>query len=123
MQENWSNGTLKIPIVCPSLLDTCRIIKLYYTLTLCLNFSGLSISTRLNIPIVIGTIPLYDSNLSLPETSNVGYYKSGSKNIEEYNESEGYSEQNEKDLRNNEANFVSKYPYYKDYHFDKLYTN
>ena len=116
MQESWSNGTLKIPIVCPSLLDTCRIMKLYYTLTLCVHFNGLSISNSLDIPIVIGTIPLYDSNLSLPGTSNVGYYKSGSKSIGGYNE----NEQNETNLTNNEGDFVSKYPYYKDYHFDKI---
>ena len=51
---DWPNVPFQIPIVCPSLLDTCKIIKLEYMLTLVVQidtFIGGGI--RLDIPIVI----------------------------------------------------------------------
>ena len=62
MQINWSNGRLKIPPVCPSLQETCRIIKIHYTLAIVVDVSTFTKNKEVDLPIVIGTIPLNDSN-------------------------------------------------------------
>ena len=77
MQRNWSNVGLLIPAVCPSLLNTCRIIKIDYTLRLIVKYNGLmSIGEQLNIPIVLGTVPLKDSKINLHDYSKIEYYRS-----------------------------------------------
>ena len=118
MQGSWSNGRIKIPPVCPSLRDTCRIIKVEYKLTLVVNVKGMSFKKLVNVPIVIGIVPITDSNL-LDSNLNIRYYKSildlrGNciQSLEE--------EQYEKDLEDDKGlNFRPKYPYYKDIYLDK----
>ena len=65
MKVYWSNMRLTIPPVCPSFQDTCEIIKLHYTLTLVVDVSALSVNKVVDLPIVIGTVPLNDSNINL----------------------------------------------------------
>ena len=124
MQENWSNVRLKIPTVCPSLLDSCRLIKLDYILRLVVNVSTLSINKQLDIPIVIGTVPLNESKL--PANPDIRYYKS-------ILERRGKSDQNLEEEENDSALIISegnsnentlwkfkpKYPYYKDFSLDR----
>lgn len=76
MQGKWSDGKLKIPPVCPSLLETCSIIKLHYRLKLIVNVRGLSVNQRLDIPILIGTVPMNDSNTNLQNISSMNYRQS-----------------------------------------------
>lgn len=115
---NWSNASLQIPIVCPSLLDTCKIIKLEYKLTLIVNVSELSVSSRLDIPIVIGTIPINTS--SSQATSNVTYNSIPDQALI-YNKNDMNSNQQPIETNNGapnnetDANYKPKYPYYKDF--------
>lgn len=58
-QGTFTNLRLKIPPTCPSLLNSCRIIKNQYNLELKLDAHGLaSMSKYLKIPIEIGTVPI-----------------------------------------------------------------
>jgi hypothetical protein len=66
MKCNWSNTRLTIPPVFPSLQDTCELIKLHYTLTLVFDISAHSVNKVVDLPIVIGTVPLNDPNINLP---------------------------------------------------------
>ncbi|RNA22081.1 Arrestin domain-containing 3, partial [Brachionus plicatilis] len=56
--ENWYNSFLPIPSVCPSSNGTCRIIEISYKIVFNFDASGLSKSKDMEIPIIIGTIPL-----------------------------------------------------------------
>ena len=112
---NWSNVPFQIPIVCPSLLDTCRIIKLEYILTLNVDFDAITVYTQLDIPIVIGTIPLIDSNASSSTaTSNVAYYSIPDSTVHE-NTPRANTINDPVPNVGTEANFTPKYPYFKDF--------
>lgn len=127
IQCEWENGTIKIPPVCPSLLETCRIVKIDYTLTLTVNVTALSYNKRLQIPIVIGTVPLNDSSIYLPDFSNIKYYRSCLDRLGrfEFNEDKLTNEERlkinslEKSV-DDELKFKPKYPYYKDFVLDKF---
>lgn len=124
MQGKWSNAEFKIPTVCPSLLETCRIIKLGYKLTLVVNARELSMHKRLEIPIVIGTVPLKDSSKSL--SANIRYYKSVVQRKRKNEEDEGEQEYEEKIRINdddNDEDFKPKYPYYKIFSLDNYNSN
>ena len=127
MKENWSNVGLIIPAVCPSLLNTCRIIKLDYTLRLIVNFNGLTIRKMLDIPILIGTVPLYDSKINLPDKYTIAYYRSivdrngrvdGKRSIWHKNYREGLNRNPHRSNRKEYIyNFEPRYPYYEDKDF------
>jgi hypothetical protein len=119
----WSsndNVGLKIPIVCPSLLDTCPLIRLFYTIALEVKFNDLSGGEIcLDIPIVIGTVPLLnDSKLSV-EPSSIKYYKpkwDRIRTIEEIiEEQENENKRVVKEDDINGSRFLSRYPYYTDF--------
>ncbi|XP_062310149.1 arrestin domain-containing protein 3a isoform X1 [Osmerus eperlanus] len=55
--ETWSGKMLKIPPVSPSILD-CSIIRVEYSLTVYVDIPG-AMNLSLNLPLVIGTIPLH----------------------------------------------------------------
>ncbi|TDH13173.1 hypothetical protein EPR50_G00055840 [Perca flavescens] len=55
--ETWSGKMLKIPPVSPSILD-CNIIRVEYSLMVYVDIPG-AINLSLNLPLVIGTIPLH----------------------------------------------------------------
>lgn len=55
--ETWSGKMLKIPPVSPSILD-CSIIRVEYSLMVYVDIPG-AINLSLNLPLVIGTIPLH----------------------------------------------------------------
>lgn len=57
-ERSFTNVELKIPITCPSLADTCGIIKNEYSLRLKIGPS----SEEVIIPITIGTVPVVDEN-------------------------------------------------------------
>ncbi|XP_071952910.1 arrestin domain-containing protein 3-like [Antedon mediterranea] len=54
--DSWSNKLLKIPAITPTLTN-CSIIKLEYFLSICLDITGAT-NLYINLPIVIGTVPL-----------------------------------------------------------------
>ncbi|CAF0904985.1 unnamed protein product [Brachionus calyciflorus] len=56
--ETWQNSVLVIPPVCSSSNGTCRIIEVGYKVVFNFDASGIAVSKDLDIPIVIGTIPL-----------------------------------------------------------------
>uniref|UniRef100_A0A8C1CVR0 Arrestin domain containing 2 n=1 Tax=Cyprinus carpio carpio TaxID=630221 RepID=A0A8C1CVR0_CYPCA len=56
-RETWHGRAIKIPPVGPSILQ-CRIIKVEYTLRVCVNVPGTS-KLSLELPLVMGTIPLH----------------------------------------------------------------
>ena len=129
MKENWAVG-FKIPALCPSLLDTCRIIKLDYTLSLIVKFNGLTIGKMLDIPIIVGTVPLYDSRIYLPDKYTIAYYRSivdrygrvdGKRSIWHTNRHEGLNRNahcsNRKEYIYRLHNFQPRYPYYEDEDF------
>jgi hypothetical protein len=62
--EHWNNVSLPIPPIVSSSNGTCRIISVSYTIVLNFDASGVAISKDVPIPIVVGTIPIYDSNLN-----------------------------------------------------------
>lgn len=123
MKGEWSsndNVGLKIPIVCPSLLDTCPFIRLFYTIALEVKFNGAE-NICLDIPIVIGTVPLLnDSKLSF-ESSSIKFYKpkwDRIRTIEEIIEEQ--ENENRRAVKNdvndiNDSRFLSRYPYYTDF--------
>ncbi|KPP64007.1 hypothetical protein Z043_117688, partial [Scleropages formosus] len=55
--ETWNGKMLKIPPVSPSILD-CSIIRVEYSLTVYVDIPG-AVNLSLNLPLVIGTIPLH----------------------------------------------------------------
>ncbi|MBN3277271.1 ARRD3 protein, partial [Polyodon spathula] len=55
--ETWSGKMLKIPPVSPSILD-CSIIRVEYSLMVYVDIPG-AMNLLLNLPLVIGTIPLH----------------------------------------------------------------
>lgn len=61
-----SNIKMKIPSTCPSLLDTCSLIKNNYLLQVNFTIKGINEPVRIEFPIRIGTIPFLEtgSNLS-----------------------------------------------------------
>lgn len=126
MQGKWANATFKIPTVCPSLLDTCRIIKVHYTLRLDVVFYGVSVDKKLHIPIVIGTVPFHNSNISLLEHISQSY--SASSNLVYYKSVLGRDGciRKSEDIEDEDDNceivkFTPKYPYYKGYSPDKFF--
>ena len=110
---DWPNVQFQIPIVCPSLLDTCKIIKIEYMLALDVDVSIISLSDdRLEIPLIIGTIPLVDSNESSSTApSNVAYCSVPDPTVINEN-TPGVN--NAVPNVETEATFTPKYPYYKD---------
>lgn len=56
-RETWHGRAIKIPPVGPSILQ-CRIIKVEYTLKVCVDVPGMS-KLCLELPLVMGTIPLH----------------------------------------------------------------
>ena len=126
MKINWSNVQLKIPPVCPSLLETCRIIKLDYTLTLVVDVSAFSVNKVVDLPIVIGTVPLYDSNIYLSSVATNEYCNSivgrdlrikrhdlKKKELEAIGD---YKKRFKYEL----SYFEPRYPYYENFSFDML---
>lgn len=55
--ETWNGKLLKIPPVSPSILD-CSIIRVEYSLMVYVDIPG-AMDLFLNLPLVIGTIPLH----------------------------------------------------------------
>ncbi|KAM6962647.1 arrestin domain-containing protein 2 [Aplochiton taeniatus] len=66
-RETWHGRAIKIPPVGPSILQ-CRIIKVEYTLRVCVDVPGTS-KLCLELPLVMGTIPLHPFG---SRTSSVG---------------------------------------------------
>ena len=58
--ESW-NSSLKIFPVCPTSNGNSKIIEISYGILLNFDASGLSLSTDLNLPITIGTLPFSDT--------------------------------------------------------------
>ena len=96
---NWSDVKLKIPTVCPSILETPQIMKIEYKLTIVIVFIGFTKEKkkRVELPITIGTVPLNDSPSSISFPANPIFSS-------DYN--------NGIDNKTNDKVFKSKYPFY-----------
>ena len=118
---------LKIPPVCPSLLETCRIIKLHYTLTLVVDISTFSKNKIIDLPIVIGTVPLYDSNIYLSSVGNEYEYCRSIVDRDPRIKRDDLKKKELETIGNYKKRFKfeslyfePRYPYYKDFALDKF---
>ncbi|XP_059347595.1 LOW QUALITY PROTEIN: arrestin domain-containing protein 3-like [Ammospiza nelsoni] len=68
--ETWNGKQLKIPPVCPSILD-CSIIHVEYSLMVYVDIPG-AVDLFLNLPLVIGTIPLHPFGSRTSSVSSQG---------------------------------------------------
>ena len=93
---NWSDVKLKIPTVCPSTIETCKIIKIEYKLTVVIVFIGFN-KKRVELPITIGTVPLNDSPSSISFPANPIFSSDYYNGI---------------DNKTNDTLFKPKYPFY-----------
>ena len=62
--ETWT-ADIEIPSVATTSNGSCRIIDVSYSLVLNVNPAGFTKSKNVSIPIVIGTIPIYEINSAL----------------------------------------------------------
>ncbi|XP_075595160.1 arrestin domain-containing protein 3-like isoform X2 [Balearica regulorum gibbericeps] len=74
--ETWNGKQLKIPPVSPSILD-CSIIRVEYSLMVYVDIPG-AMDLFLNLPLVIGTIPLHPfgsrtSSVSSQDSTNMNW--------------------------------------------------
>lgn len=72
-QRKFSQIQIKIPPTCPSLMETCSIIKNNYELKIKVDGSGLSVGMCLSIPIEIGTVPFLGGKVSTTDIFNVDF--------------------------------------------------
>lgn len=110
-KEKWENMPLLIPSVSPSTMGKSRLIDVSYEVSLNFDATGISISTDMNIPISIGTIPLRKGDMVLPFAYEECVFEPDPIQIKE-------NEQNQrrKEVIETDANtFKPLYPYYKDY--------
>ena len=122
--KEWNNSVLAIPPVCSSFNGTCRIIEVNYIVQFNFDVSGPSISTDLNIPIVIGTIPLGSNIRPVAPISPVGGGEASAPPPYSYEacmfgpnpvpEEVGKGEIVESDI----DSYKPFYPYYKDFSLD-----
>ncbi|XP_032932235.1 arrestin domain-containing protein 3-like isoform X2 [Catharus ustulatus] len=68
--ETWNGKQLKIPPVSPSILD-CSIIRVEYSLMVYVDIPG-AVDLFLNLPLVIGTIPLHPFGTRTSSVSSQG---------------------------------------------------
>ena len=118
MQGSWSNAALQIPIVCPSLLNFCRIIKLDYKLQLIVSVNKVSFGKILNIPIVIGTVPLNSNSVPVNPTINYMPIVDGNGGLTNQQNAQEIKANNSVGVGDNEnepTNFIPRYPYYQDF--------
>ena len=113
--ETW-NGECPVPAVVATSNGSCRIINVRYDLVLNVNPSGLTMSTNLNIPIVVGTIPL----LEPAQNGGIGFeppppsYQSCSfgPSAPPMMPQPGDESKKGEMIENNQDSFVPLYPYY-----------
>jgi hypothetical protein len=106
----WTNREtlLTIPPVVSSSNGLCKIIQINYYLNLNFNPSGLSMSTDLQIPVVIGTIPLKDQTQSNSLSQQFQYMASI------FKENFDYQEDLKGEVIESGQNFTPVYPFYND---------
>lgn len=68
-QDTCTN--LRIPTVPTTLMGVCRLVQIYYTLTVCLEFEKSGEDLHINFPITIGTVPFRIPNSNLQP--HIGY--------------------------------------------------
>lgn len=116
-QEHWDNIALVVPPVCSSSNGTCRIIEVNYAINLNFDAAGVALSQDLTIPIVIGTIPLMNLGMPVPNNLPLTYQASifdPTPNQEMPPDYETKGEVVESDANS----FRPHYPYFKDYSID-----
>lgn len=73
--DAWSGELMPIPPLPPSFLGGCQIIEIEYYVEFCVEPSGLGFDLSVTMPILIGTIPLYNNfanfQLPTPAVSNI----------------------------------------------------
>ncbi|CAF0782805.1 unnamed protein product [Brachionus calyciflorus] len=117
--EKWNNLPILIPSVSPSTMGNSRLIDVSYELFLNFDATGVSTSTDLNVPIVIGTIPLRKGNkignTDLPFLLEECVFEPDPIQIKENEQ-----KQKRREVFETDANtFKPLYPYYKDYTGDE----
>ena len=111
---DWS-GALQIPPVCSTLnqqTTVCRNIEVEYTLSLYFDVTTFSFSTNIQVPIVVGTVPLQredrgESDVALPSYESCMY---GTCEMEVVNDESGRKGEV---LNSDENTFKPVYPYFK----------
>ena len=71
--EKFDKIQIPLPQLCPTSMNMCKILDVSYFLSVRLDISLSSISMDLNLPIVIGTIPIRDNHnvLLMPSTPSI----------------------------------------------------
>ena len=110
--ENFDNMKLLVPPVCSSSFGTSRIIDISYYFDLNFDAAGPSVSTDLNVPIVIGTVPLAsDDNNRQSTYSNLTYEAS----IFDANQFKQELIDKGEIMQSDADTYRPFYPYYKNY--------
>jgi hypothetical protein len=104
---------LVVPPVASTSNGTCKIIDISYLLNLNFDASGISVSTDMRIPLVIGTIPMRDQNQSQNDENKLS---TQFKYLASIFESTGDYEEEIKGevVESDRNNFKPFYPYYSD---------
>lgn len=116
-QENWENISLVVPPVCSSSNGTCRIIDVRYAINLNFDAGGLAISKDLSIPVVIGTIPLMNLGIPVPQNWPLSYQASIFDPTPSQEMPPEYETKGEV-VESDQSSFRPHYPYYKDFSID-----
>lgn len=74
-EKTFANVKMRVPPVCPSLIESCPIIKNQYMFEMKVDAAGPSSPIYLQIPIEIGTVPLMANNMYIALLKNVSYEK------------------------------------------------
>ena len=74
-EKIFANVKMRVPAVCPSLIDSCPIIKNQYMFEMKVDAAGPSSPIFLQILIEIGTVPLMANNMYITLLKNVSYEK------------------------------------------------
>lgn len=114
--EEWSNSALLIPPVCSSSNGLCRIIEVSYQVVFNFDASGVASSKNLEIPITIGTIPLYSNDNVYSGNAPLAYECSTfDSNPSDFSNELGIDTSRGETYESDLNSYKPFYPYYKDF--------
>lgn len=120
--ENWNDGILVIPPICPSTNGSCRIIDVDYEIVMYFGTSGLTLGSKVILPIIIGTIPIIsEENMHLAKNSFT--LMASDLKVEPNEKVEVEETQNPDEIDFNSEKFMPFYPYYKDFSVQMSHSN
>jgi hypothetical protein len=108
--EEWNGGVLRVPPVCNSSNGTSRCIHVSYSLLLEIDPNGPAVDLLVNIPIMIGTVPLRmdDRQMSFGQPNF-------QKSLFEASDNKDLEPELKGEVTSMDQNFVPSYAYYKDF--------